>query len=479
MHDIKLIRDNPAAFDAGLKARGLDPLSASLIALDDRRRKVIADLQGAQERRNAASKEIGAAMGRKDMAAADALKAEVAGLKDRLVAGEAEQKAVEAEIRAALETIPNTPAADVPPGADEHGNVVYRSHGVKPVANHLGQQHFEIGEAMGLMDFEAASKMSGARFVVLKGQLARLERAIGQFMLDLHTTEHGYMEVNPPLLVKDDALFGTAQLPKFQGDLFKAVHGGINLERIEQKLEERFSNENAMLPLGEVMRPNDVGMIAKQIFAEMIDYPIDRRWLIPTAEVTLTNLVRESVLSEAELPLRFTALTPCFRSEAGSAGRDTRGMLRQHQFTKCELVSITTPEASKDEHERMLTCAENVLKKLGIHFRVMTLCTGDMGFGSQKTYDIEAWLPGQGTYREISSCSVCGDFQARRMDARYRPTDGKGPRFVHTLNGSGLAVGRTLIAVMENYLNPDGSVSVPEVLLPYMGGITRVEGVKK
>ncbi len=432
MHDIKLIRYNPTAFDAGLKARGLDAQSASLIALDDRRRKVIADLQGAQERRNAASKEIGAAIARKDMAAADALKAEVAGLKERLAAGEAEQKAVEAEIRARLETIPNTPAADVPPGADEHDNVVYRSHGVKPVANHLGQQHFEIGEAMALMDFEAASKMSGARFVVLKGQLARLERAIGQFMLDLHTRPedeggHGYTEVNPPLLVKADAVYGVAQLPKFEEDLFKTTN---------------------------------------------------EFYLTSTAEVTLTNLVRESLLEERELPLRFTALTPCFRSEAGSAGRDTRGMLRQHQFTKCELVSITTLEASKDEHERMLTCAENVLKKLGIYYRVMTLCTGDMGFGSQKTYDIEAWLPGQGTYREISSCSVCGDFQARRMDARYRPADGKGPRFVHTLNGSGLAVGRTLIAIMENYLNPDGSVSVPDVLLPYMGGITRVEGVK-
>jgi seryl-tRNA synthetase len=484
MHDIKLIRDNPAAFDAGLKARGLDALSASLIALDDRRRKVIADLQGAQERRNAASKEIGAAMGRKDMAAADALKAEVAGLKDRLAAGEADQKAVEDEIRAKLETIPNTPAEDVPPGADEHGNVVYRSHGVKPVANHLGPQHFEIGEAMGLMDFEAASKMSGARFVVLKGQLARLERAIGQFMLDLHTTEHGYVEVNPPLLVKDAALYGTAQLPKFEQDLFKIFPGVLNAQFIKEQIikaaGQEFENANSLLyeTLAKA-RADFAADEAAKIIASIFDDPNSRRWLIPTAEVTLTNLVRESMLEERELPLRFTALTPCFRSEAGAAGRDTRGMLRQHQFTKCELVSITTPEASKDEHERMLTCAENVLKKLGIHYRVMTLCTGDMGFGSQKTYDIEAWLPGQGTYREISSCSVCGDFQARRMDARYRPADGKGPRFVHTLNGSGLAVGRTLIAVMENYINPDGSVSVPEVLLPYMGGITRVEGLKK
>jgi seryl-tRNA synthetase len=423
MHDIKLIRDNPQAFDAGLEARGLEPQSGALIALDERRRKVIADLQTMQERRNAASKEIGAAMGRKDMAAADALKAEVAGLKEKLAAGEAEQREAEAAIRAALETIPNIPAADVPKGADEHGNVEYRRHGERPMANHLGKQHFEIGEAMGLMDFEAASKMSGARFTVLRGQLARLERALGQFMIDLHTVEHGYTEVSPPLLVKADAVYGVAQLPKFEEDLFKTT--------------------------------NDF-------------------YLTSTAEVTLTNLVRESIRDEKELPLRFTALTPCFRSEAGAAGRDTRGMLRQHQFLKCELVSVTTPEASKDEHERMLTCAETVLKRLGLHFRTMVLCTGDMGFGSTKTYDIEVWLPGQGAYREISSCSNCGDFQARRMDARYRPADGKGPRFVHTLNGSGLAVGRTLIAVLENYLEADGSVTVPEALRPYMGGLARI-----
>ncbi len=423
MHDIKLIRDNPEAFDAGLKARGLAPQSSALVALDERRRKVIADLQAMQERRNAASKEIGAAMGRKDMAAADALKAEVAGLKDKLAAGEAEQREAEAAIRAALETIPNIPAEDVPHGADEHGNVEYRRHGERPMANHLNRQHFEIGEALGLMDFEAASKMSGARFTVLKGQLARLERAIGQFMIDLHTIEHGYTEVSPPLLVKADAVYGVGQLPKFEEDLFKTT--------------------------------NDF-------------------YLTPTAEVTLTNLVREAIRDEKDLPLRFTALTPCFRSEAGAAGRDTRGMLRQHQFLKCELVSITTPETSNDEHERMLNCAETVLKRLGLHFRTMVLCTGDMGFGSRKTYDIEAWLPGQGAYREISSCSNCGDFQARRMEARYRPADGKGPRYVHTLNGSGLAVGRTLIAILENYLDTDGSVTVPEALRPYMGGLARI-----
>jgi len=423
MHDIKLIRDDPTTFDAGLKARALEPQAQSLIALDDRRRAAIQTLQSIQERRNAASKEIGAAMGRKDMAAADALKAEVAALKDGLAAGEAEQRDAEAVIKAALEMIPNIPAPDVPPGADEHGNVEYRRHGERPMANHLGRQHFEIGEALGLMDFEAASRMSGSRFTVLKGQLARLERALGQFMIDLHTVEHGYTEVSPPLLVKGDAVYGVAQLPKFEEDLFRTT--------------------------------NDF-------------------YLTSTAEVTLTNLVRESILDERELPLRFTALTPCFRSEAGAAGRDTRGMLRQHQFTKCELVSITTPETSEDEHERMLTCAETVLKRLGLHYRVMTLCAGDMGFASRKTYDIEVWLPGQGTFREISSCSNCGDFQARRMEARYRSAETKTPRYVHTLNGSGLAVGRTLIAVLENYLEADGSVTVPEALRPYMGGLERI-----
>jgi seryl-tRNA synthetase len=432
MHDIKAIRDNPQAFDSGLRSRGLDPQSAALIALDDRRRASVADLQAMQERRNVASKEIGAAMGRKDMAAAEALKAEVAALKDRMAAAETEQREAEAALKAALETIPNTPAPETPVGADEHGNVEYRSHGARPTANHLGAQHFEIGEAMGLMDFEAAARMSGSRFTVLKGGLARLERAIGQFMLDLQTQPevgglHGYTEVSPPLLVKGHAVYGVGQLPKFEEDLFRTT--------------------------------NDF-------------------YLTSTAEVTLTNLVREQIIAEEQLPLRFTALTPCFRSEAGAAGRDTRGMLRQHQFMKCELVSITTPETSGEEHERMLACAEAVLKKLELHYRVMTLCTGDMGFGSRKTYDIEVWLPGQGTYREISSCSNCGDFQARRMEARCRAAGEKGARYVHTLNGSGLAVGRTLIALLENYLNPDGSVTVPEALRPYMGGAARIEGAR-
>jgi seryl-tRNA synthetase len=507
MHDIRLIRDNPQAFDAGLGSRGLEPLAVSLLALDDARREAVSALQALQERRNAASKEIGQAMGRKDMAAADALKAEVAAIKDRMTAAETAQREADAKLKAALETIPNIPAPDTPVGADEHGNVEYRRHGAKPTANHLNQQHFEIGEAMGLMDFEAAARMSGSRFTVLKGGLARLERALGQFMIDLHTTEHGYQEVAAPLIVKDDSLYGTAQLPKFERDQFIAsqisdlellqkisalqwfstIEEEIDFAKksgsrnLTEAISDLFQAKNFVASGPEDPPPSDdwIKFLEMRYARERIAYESGippRRWLIPTAEVTLTNLVREQILTDEELPLRFTALTPCFRSEAGAAGRDTRGMLRQHQFMKCELVSITTPETSRDEHERMLACAEAVLKKLGLHYRTMTLCTGDMGFAARKTYDIEVWLPGQQAYREISSCSNCGDFQARRMDARYRPAGEKGARFVHTLNGSGLAVGRTLIAVMENYLNPDGSVSVPEALLPYMGGVTRVEG---
>jgi seryl-tRNA synthetase len=431
MYDIKWIRENAEAFDTGLKRRGLEPLSSSLLALDDVRRSAIAKAQSSQERRNALSKEIGKAMGAKDVGLADQLKAEVASLKELQPALEVEEKAAKDALDEQLAAIPNKPNDDVPEGADEHGNVVKSTHGVKPeetgkrlVGVNQPKEHFELGEALGQMDFETAAKLSGSRFVVLNNQIARLSRAIGQFMLDTHTEEHGYTEVMPPLMVRDDAMFGTAQLPKFRDDQFRAG---------------------------------------------------DDHWLIPTAEVPLTNLVRESILSEEELPRRYSALTPCFRAEAGSAGRDTRGMLRQHQFEKVELVSITTPEKSGEEHERMLACAEAVLKKLDLHYRVMTLCTGDMGFASQKTYDIEVWLPGQKTYREISSCSVCGDFQARRMAARYRTKDGRGPFFVHTLNGSGTAVGRALIAVMENYQNADGSITVPEVLVPYMRGVTRIE----
>jgi seryl-tRNA synthetase len=434
MYDIRWIRENLETFDEGRRRKGLEPLGASLLALDDERRAAIAKSQGAQERRNAASKEIGAAMKAGDKDKAEALKAEVAALKDTMGAIEAEEKAAIAKLNAALSEIPNTPLPDVPEGADENDNVEVRRHGEPPQFDFEPKEHFDIGESLGQMDFETAAKLSGARFVVLKGQLARLERALMQFMLDLHVDQHGYTEVDPPLLVRDEAMFGTAQLPKFAEDQFAAYPG------------------KATGGEGE-----------------------DHHWLIPTAEVPLTNLVRESIVEEGKLPMRMTAGTYCFRAEAGAAGRDTRGMIRQHQFHKVEMVSITTPEQSIEEHERMTACAEEVLKRLGLPYRVMLLCTGDMGFASQKTYDLEVWLPGQGKYREISSCSVCGDFQARRMNARYRTE--KGPRFVHTLNGSGVAAGRALVAVLENYQNADGSVRIPEVLQPYMGGKTLIEAV--
>ncbi|KRE03694.1 serine--tRNA ligase [Bosea sp. Root670] len=491
MYDIRWIRENAAAFDKGLERRGLAPLSSSLLELDDVRRSSIAKAQATQERRNALSKDIGKAMGAKDVALADTLKAEVAALKEQQPALEAEEKAAKDALDEKLAAIPNAPFDDVPEGADEHGNVVLHVHGVKPEERGLlkgvndPKQHFELGEALGQMDFEKAAKLSGSRFVVLQSQIARLSRAIGQFMLDTHTEEHGYTEVNPPLLVRDDAMFGTAQLPKFEDDQFQALSRTTDDDRLQIALEaskpfaERLGRTSLMM-LSAAEEEERRRVLWGQGFGAAIDAwrfseKSQRRWLIPTAEVPLTNLARESILSEEELPLRFTALTPCFRAEAGSAGRDTRGMLRQHQFEKVELVSITAPEKSREEHERMLACAEAVLKKLDLHYRVMTLCTGDMGFASQKTWDIEAWLPGQKTYREISSCSVCGDFQARRMNARYKTKDGKGPFFVHTLNGSGTAVGRALIAVMENYQNADGSITVPDVLVPYMRGVTRIE----
>jgi seryl-tRNA synthetase len=450
MHDIRSIRENPAAFDQGLRNRGMEPLSNRLIALDDGRKGAVSALQAAMERRNAMSKEIGQAKAKKDEARAQELMAEVARLKESMPELEEAERAAGRALQEALAAIPNIPKSDVPVGTDEHGNVE-RHRGGNPKNLAAARQHFEIGEALGLMDFEAAARMSGSRFVVLKGGLARLERALGQFMIDLHTNEHGYTEVSPPLLVRDDAMFGTAQLPKFEDDQFWAFPGSA--------LEQVVSSA-----VGEATREGLLQTIKAS-----------RYGLIPTAEVSLTNLVREQILSEEELPLRFTALTPSFRAEAGSAGRDTRGIIRQHQFVKCELVSITTPETSADEHERMLACAETVLKRLDLPFRTMTLCTGDMGFSSTKTYDIEVWLPGQGMYREISSCSVCSDFQARRMNARFRPAGEKQPRFVHTLNGSGLAVGRTLVAVLENYQNPDGSVTIPPALQPYMGGLARIE----
>ncbi|PDS78260.1 serine--tRNA ligase [Rhizobium sp. L43] len=424
MLDIKWIRENPEALDAALAKRGAEPLAQSLVTLDEKRRSAVQKAQDMLSRRNLASKEIGAAMAQKNGELAEKLKAEVAELKTLLPAVEEEDRQLTAELNDALSRIPNIPFDDVPVGKDEHDNVVTRVVGEKPRWNHTPREHFEIGEALGYMDFERAAKLSGSRFTVLTGPLAKLERALGQFMIDLHTREHGYTEVSSPLMVRAEAVFGTGSLPKFEEDLFKTTDG---------------------------------------------------RYLIPTAEVTLTNLVREEILDQEKLPLRFTALTPSFRSEAGSAGRDTRGMLRQHQFWKCELVSITDAESAVAEHERMTACAEEVLKRLGLHFRTMTLCTGDMGFGSRKTYDLEVWLPGQNAFREISSCSVCGDFQARRMNARYRGKDDKSNRFVHTLNGSGTAVGRCLIAVLENYLNEDGSVTIPDVLLPYMGGLTKIE----
>src|SRR5580704_3111145 len=439
MHDIKSIRENPEAFDAALKRRGLPGEAKRLVAIDERRRATIQKAEAAQARRNAASKEIGEAKKKKDEAAAAKLMAEVAEVKAAIPVLEAEEKAASKELAAALAWIPNLPLPEAPDGADEHGNVEHHKFGAKREYGFAPKQHFDLGEALGQMDFETAAKLSGARFVVLKKGLARLERALGQFMLDLHTSEHGYTEVSPPLLVRDDMMFGTAQLPKFEHDQFWAVRGELLAAPTETTLRD------------------------------------GRLGLIPTAEVPLTNLVRESILDEAELPLRLTACTPCFRAEAGAAGRDTRGMIRQHQFTKVELVSITTPEDSRTEHERMLACAEEVLRRLDLAYRVVTLCTGDMGFPSQKTYDIEVWLPGQNMYREISSCSVCGDFQARRMNARYRTKEGRTVRHVHTLNGSGVAVGRALIAVLENYQNADGSIAVPEALQSYMGGLKTIE----
>src|SRR5216684_408464 len=423
MFDPKWIREHPDLLDRGLKRRGLAPASKRLIALDEKRREAIAKAQGLQERRNAVSKEIGEAKKAKDEARAQKLMAEIAAIKVSVPKCEEEQGAAEKAFDTALAEIPNVPFDDVPDGTDANANVERHRVGKTPKFDFKPKLHFEIGEGLGLMDFETAAKLSGARFVVLKGALARLERALSQLFLDMHTSEHGYTEVNPPILVRDEAMFGTAQLPKFAEDQFRTT--------------------------------TDL-------------------WLIPTAEVPLTNLARDSIIEEAALPMRFTACTPCFRAEAGAAGKDTRGMIRQHQFTKVELVSITTPEQSKDEHERMLSCAEEVLRRLDLHYRVVMLCTGDMGFAAQKTYDIEVWLPGQNMYREISSCSVCGEFQARRMNARYRGKD-RAVRHVHTLNGSGVAVGRALIAVMETYQQGNGSIAVPDVLQPYMGGMKTIE----
>lgn len=423
MHDLKYIRENPEAFDAALKRRGAAAVSASLLALDEKRRAIQTEMQAAQARRNEASKAIGAAMGKGDTATAEVLKAEVASLKDSMPQMEEQERALASELDALLAALPNLPADDAPDGADESENVEKFRWGQQRNFDFEPKDHADLGPALGL-DFETGVAISGARFTFMRGQMARLNRAIGQFMLDHHTVQRGYTECATPYLVKQESLFGTGQLPKFAEDNFQTTDG---------------------------------------------------RWLIPTAEVSLTNSVREQILDDAALPIRMTALTPCFRSEAGAAGRDTKGLIRQHQFEKVELVSIVRPEDSVAEHERMVESAEGILQALELPYRKMLLCTGDMGASARKTYDLEVWLPGQGLYREISSCSNCGDWQARRMNTRYRPADSKATAFVHTLNGSGLAVGRTLVAILENYQQADGSVTIPPALLPYMGGITRLE----
>jgi seryl-tRNA synthetase len=461
MHDIKAIRDDAGAFVRGLTRRGMADAQAianNLLKKDKALRDLLVRLQTAQARRNEASKLIGQAKAKKDEGQAQGLMAEVAGLKDQIQQGEAEQRELEKELRDLLAVIPNIPADDVPDGADESANmpVASRAFGTPPGINNP-RQHFEIGEALGQMDFERAAKVSGARFVYLKNDLARLERALAAFMLDIHTEKFGYTEMSPPVLVKSDAMFGTGQLPKFKDDLFPTITTEAWLEARNQAILEFDSLGGSGVDI--TLRTGELA---------------DRKWLIPTAEVSLTNYVADEILGEAELPLRFTAFTPCFRAEAGAAGKDTRGMIRMHQFSKVELVSITTPEQSNAEHERMTDAAQEVLKKLDLAHRVVTLCTGDMGFGAKKTYDIEVWLPGQNAFREISSCSNCGDFQARRMNSRYRSAEGKVKGPVHTLNGSGLAVGRTMVAVLENYQQADGSVAIPSALQPYMGGKTRI-----
>ncbi len=491
MHDIRFIRDNPDAFDHGLARRGLAPEAKRLIELDEKRRAKILELETAQARRNSASKEIGDAKKSKNEEKARALLAEVATLKDSIRAMEVQEKEASNALEHALAQIPNLPLDEVPDGKDEKGNVEHHRFGAKREYAFSPKQHFELGETLGQMDFETAAKLSGARFVVLKKGLARLERALGQFFLDVHTSEpHNYTEVSPPLLVREPAMYGTAQLPKFRSDQFLAsweidnvLDAPPNFPRImENMTPERVRKiaERIVAIPPEAEAASEHTEDGSLVLGAFIDAAGAKSlgqilWLIPTAEVPLTNLVRESIVDEAQLPMRLTASTPCFRAEAGAAGKDTRGMIRQHQFTKVELVSITTPEQSRDEHERMLSCAEEVLRRLDLHYRVMTLCTGDMGFASQKTYDIEVWLPGQNMYREVSSCSVCGEFQARRMNARYRSKEGRNVRHVHTLNGSGVAVGRAMIAVMENYQDADGAIVVPDALQPYMGGLKKIE----
>jgi len=474
MHDIKAIRENPKAFDAALAMRGAEPIAERLKALDEERRGLLTGLQENQARRNEASKAIGLAMreGRADEAAA--LKAEVAALKDATPAAEEREREVGAELDGLLAALPNSPADDVPIGADEAGNVEVARWGTPRVFDFTAKEHADIGPALG-MDFETGAAMSGSRFTFLKGQMARLHRALAQFMLNRQADENGYVECNPPLLVKNDAVFGTGQLPKFADDLFQ-TNLPMDIDSMSKQVEaaiEQLGEEAgySRQEFADVVRKN---VVAAVIRANSEGGESNRRWLIPTAEVSLTNSVREQILDNLAQPIRLTALTPCFRSEAGAAGRDTRGFIRQHQFEKVELVSICRPEDAAAEHDHMIASAEGILEALDLPYRRMLLCTGDMGFGARKTFDLEVWLPGQAAYREISSISWCGDFQARRMNARYRPEGAKGTAFVHTLNGSGLAVGRTLVAVLENYQQADGSVIVPPVLAPYMGGLERL-----
>jgi len=466
MYDLKYIRENPEDFDAGLKKRGVEAMSATVLALDEKARSLTTQMNDAQATRNSVSKAIGAAKAKGDEEEFQRLRGEVDALKTAVPVLEAQEKEIRDEIAAILAGLPNAPVDDVPDGLTEADNVEIRRWGT-PREITDAKQHFDIGEALGGMDFETAALMSGSRFVMLRGEIARLERALGNFMIDLHTTEYGYQEINPPLLVRDEAIFGVGQLPKFTEDLFTASDINkrdellnaalVGIEKTYQKISE--GPERLVHAIKKTL---DTAQTREQF------------WLIPTAEAALTNIVREKILNETELPLRFTALTPCFRSEAGSAGRDTRGMIRVHQFMKVEMVSITSPEQSDDEHERMTTCAEEVLKRLELPFRTMLLSAGDMGFSARKTYDLEVWLPGQQAYREISSCSNCGPFQAHRMKARYRPEGEKQAKAVHTLNGSGLAVGRALVAVLENYQETDGSVTIPDVLRPYMGGAKKI-----
>ncbi len=473
MHDLKALRDNPAAYDQNWARRGLSPQTPIILELDEKRRALQTELQTAQNRRNEASKEIGAVKSKGGDASE--LMAEVASLKDRMAILEEQEKDAADKLNEVLSALPNMVASDVPDGADENDNVEIRTYGTPKQSNSVVPDHVAIGEALGMMDFEAAAKMSGSRFVLLKAGLAQLERALAQFMLDVHTTLHGYEEISPPLLVKAKTLYGTGQLPKFSDDLFKTDPGSYLQDKLNEKLRN-YSGPSLVPdvdPTKESARQAAASAYADSLYKNISEEA--RLWLIPTAEVSLTNIVADSILEEDKFPRRYTACTPCFRSEAGSAGKDTRGIIRQHQFYKVEMVSITRPEDSDAEHQRMTDCAENILKKLELPFRTIVLCAGDMGFGSCKTYDIEVWVPSQNKYREISSCSNCGNFQSRRMKTRFKRAGAKDTEFVHTLNGSGVAVGRALVAVMENYYDPtDGGIFVPEVLKPYMRGITKI-----